>query len=431
MSAEVKKLRGGNWKPFLLQFYRLSFLCIIVLLIREHRTRLSIEADAPVTLTEARKIFSSAAQLETDPQKMGLHVLDDKGQRVGYILRTMPVSKSIIGYSGPTDTLIAFSPADKVVATKIRKSPDTFTHVGDVIGDPYFMNTWDGKSWTEVASMNLKKEGIEGVSGATLTSMAVAQSITHRLTRADSATASPPAIRIGLRDVGTVASLALALIISFTNLRGRTWLRRVFQVFVIFYVGFINGDLIAQTLLSGWAATGVAWRIAPAMALLVAAALLVPWTTRRPLYCQWICPHGAAQELVDRIRPKRFRIALPPGLSAGLLWLPPLLIALTIGVTMLVLPMDLASIEPFDAYVFRRAGWATISIAIVGLIASLFIPMAYCKFGCPTGALLEFLRSHGRADHFARRDVVAALLVLLTALLYWQHGNVQALIAGL
>ena len=57
---------------------------------------------------------------------------------------------------------------------------------------------------------------------------------------------------------------------------------------------------------------------------------------------------------------------------------------------------DLAAIEPFDGFEFRVAGWATIVIFVVGLLVSLVSPMAYCRFGCPTGAVLNFLRF--RAD---------------------------------
>ena len=45
------------------------------------------------------------------------------------------------------------------------------------------------------------------------------------------------------------------------------------------------------------------------------------------------------------------------------------------------------------------------------LIASLLAPQAYCKYGCPTGKLLELVRSHGRADRFNRRDAAAVPLL--------------------
>lgn len=55
-----------------------------------------------------------------------------------------------------------------------------------------------------------------------------------------------------------------------------------------------------------------------------------------------------------------------------------------------------------------------------------FIPLAYCKYGCPTGALLEFVRSHGKADHFGRRDLAAALLLGLIYVCIQQYAPLQS-----
>jgi hypothetical protein len=92
---------------------------------------------------------------------------------------------------------------------------------------------------------------------------------------------------------------------------------------------------------------------------------------------------------------------------------------------MLNLPFNLAAIEPFDAYIIHTAGVTTIAIAIGGLIAAAFVPMAYCKYGCPTGALLSFMRSHGKADGFGRKEIAAGLLVLLTIALYMRFDSIH------
>jgi len=54
------------------------------------------------------------------------------------------------------------------------------------------------------------------------------------------------------------------------------------------------GDLLSLALLAGLGAA-MLYRgaTAPSVVLLVAVALLVPWATRRQIYCQHICPHGA------------------------------------------------------------------------------------------------------------------------------------------
>jgi len=90
-------------------------------------------------------------------------------------------------------------------------------------------------------------------------------------------------------------------------------------------------------------------------------------------------------------------------------------------VTMLGWKFDLSKLEPFDAYnvLLSSIGWIAVAIAGVGLIASLSVPMAYCKFGCPTGALLDFARVRGSLDHFSRGDLAAAVLVVLAAALFW------------
>ncbi len=88
-------------------------------------------------------------------------------------------------------------------------------------------------------------------------------------------------------------------------------------------------------------------------------------------------------------------------------------------VVVLPLNFDLASLEPFDAYVIRSAGVATIAVAGIGLLAAVSVPKAYCKYGCPTGALLEFVRARGPGDKFGKRDVAAGLLLAGAFAMRW------------
>ena len=62
------------------------------------------------------------------------------------------------------------------------------------------------------------------------------------------------------------------------------------------------------------------------------------------------------------------------------------------------LALDIVDIEPFDAWTIGFAGMASAVIAVIGIGASIFSPMAYCRYGCPTGSLLQFLRLE-RAQH--------------------------------
>ena len=391
----------------------------IAWILREHAVRTRVESLRPLTVGEVQPLFPAAVRLEIDEsERGGWQVLGAAGARLGYVLQTAPVSDPLVGYRGWTNTLVAFDAALHVVGVRIRASQDTVEHVDDIKKDRSFLKTWNGRSWDEVAGRTSAEEGIEGVSGASMTSLALAEGIVRRLRAANTAVAQGPVpFRFGIRDVGLALVVAMGTVLAFTGTQGRRWLRRSFQVLVIVYLGFINADLLAQTLFVGWAQNGVPWRTAPGLVLMLAAALLLPWATGRPLYCQHLCPHGHAQELLARVAPKRWRMALPKNLAAGLRWLPVLTLGFIVIVVMLVLPHDLAATEPFDAYAIRAAGWATIAIAVAGLIAACFVPMAYCHYGCPTGALLNFIRSHGRSDRFGRREIAALCLVLLALVL--------------
>jgi polyferredoxin len=68
-----------------------------------------------------------------------------------------------------------------------------------------------------------------------------------------------------------------------------------------------------------------------------------------------------------------------------------------------------ASLEPFEVW---SAGFYAVlpaTILSIGLLAAVFLPQAYCHYGCPTGAMLKFL-THSPGD-FTRRDFIAAALV--------------------
>jgi hypothetical protein len=76
--------------------------------------------------------------------------------------------------------------------------------------------------------------------------------------------------------------------------------------------------------------------------------------------------------------------------------------------------VDLSSWEPFHAYLFRIASWASIAAALATLAISAFIPMGYCRMGCPTGRLLDYLRRTSKSHRIGLADYMALLLLAVT-----------------
>lgn len=419
-------------KQFALQLYRFAVLAAIVWLVRDLAVQQRTHGESPIMVDEIRDLLPGAARLRPDSSaRDGLFVLDRNERELGYVVRTQPQCQHIIGYCGVTDALVVLDRDWKIVGVRVHASEDTKDHVRDVVVDRKFLKKWNGLTWDAAADLDLKAAGIEGVSGATMTSMAIAESVKARLQANRGEIMAAPKFRVGWRDVGIVIVLGCAALLAFGPTQWRQRWRRPYQVALIVYLGFISGDLLAQALAVGWARGGVPWSTAPGLLLLAAAALLVPWTTRKPFYCQHVCPHGAAQELIGRWRPKRWQVRLPAGAVRGLELLPAALLCFVLVLGAMAVPFDFAGLEPFDAYLVRSAGWATIAVAVVGLVASAFVPQAYCRFGCPTGALLNFVRARGETDRFSLRDSAALGFLAVALALHVYYVPLIKLVKGL
>ncbi len=397
--------------------FRLTAVLGIGWMIHAHSIRVSAQGARPIRISEVREFLPEAHDLTVDgtSARGGFHVVDQRRARIGYAVRTMPFSRNVRGYSGPSDVLMVFDADAKLAGLAIRHSYDTPSHVEDVAKDYRFMERWNGQTWAELAGQTK----IHGVSGATRTSEAVAKSVKFRAGaglgqkpgNAGISTFSPR-----FHDAALVllagAGIALAFWRKPALQRRKTWIHAAMVV----YLGVLSGDLLAQSLLTGWMERGLPWREVPGLVILAAAAFAVPWATGHPVYCTHICPHGHLQRWLMKLIPAS-KLRLHRDVRWSLAALPGLLLTTVLVVVFLRLPIDLAGIEPFDAWLIRGAGVATIAVAVVSLIFSAFVPMGYCRFGCPTGLLLNLVKKEPGGFH--RRDFWLLALLLLAVWLYF------------
>jgi NosR/NirI family nitrous oxide reductase transcriptional regulator len=388
----------------------------------------SLKFPEPPRLEDVRLLYSEAAKVEPDGDSTIVwNVLGPDDAEIGKLLRASPAADNNVGYQGPTDVLIAVDKQFVVTGIAVGVSYDNEPYVGYVRQDEYFRKLFNGRDQSSLATID--GNTVEGVSGATMTSQSVARSLqltaqtfvdeenareaAEQKQRSASAESSNGVASgrgvISLRDVSTIVMTLFGVVLGLTHLRGRRWLRITYQVVVICWLGLMNGDMVSQALLLGWAQSGIPWQNALGLSLLTVAALLVPISTGRNVYCAQICPHGAVQQLVRRRLP--WQAKLSPRILAGLRYLPLLLIMWVMAIGLLHLPFSPVDIEPFDAWLWSIAGVATIVVAVSGLVASLFVPMAYCRFGCPTGAVLDYIGGGGKS--WNRRDTFVLVLVLI------------------
>ncbi len=373
----------------------------------------------PITLDHLKPLFDGVDSFN-QTRSHELEVLDAGGRTLGYAIRTSPAADNEIGYQGPNDVLIALSPERTVSGIALINSYDNEPYVGYVREDYGFPTLFNELTVQQLSQLDLKEAEIEGVAGATMTSMGIARSLIiaatqHQKPLPESRGSDLQTLKLTPRDAGTIGVTIAALVIGLSSLRGRKRIRIAFQIVLIGYLGLINGDMVSQALLVGWARNGVPVTTSIGLVALTVAAFIVPVFAGRNIYCSHLCPHGAVQQILRNRLP--WKVKLTKRVRRGLRLIPALLLVWVVVVGVGGFAFSLVDIEPFNAWVFRIAGWATIAIAVIGLVASLFVPMAYCRFGCPTGALLEFTRTNRGSSGITPRDWLALLCVLLGAAL--------------
>ncbi len=203
--------------------------------------------------------------------------------------------------------------------------------------------------------------------------------------------------------VTMLVSLALVLLFQESIVRRkRVWLigRMSFLAVTLFGLGWwLNGQLSVVQVVAFIHSllTGFRWEtflIEPVIFLLWSFVALGLLFWGRGVYCGWLCPFGALQELLNFAAQRLGvrQIAVPQALHERL-WM----IKYTAFVAILALSfysmhdaLVAAEVEPFKTAISLRMmrAWPFVVFVIAILAAGLFIERFYCRYLCPLGAAL-------------------------------------------
>lgn len=392
------------------------------------RSPRSLVFDEPLTLDDARRVFPEADLIVGDPVAL---VIDSNANQVGTLLRTGEFVDDEIGYQGPTEVLLGWTTEEKLLKPLLRDSFDNEPYVGYLPQEYSFWPAFTGKTVAELAVMDVQAEGVEGVSGATMTSMAVAYSLPRVAQEIQTAGGlrhwtdppKPPGwIQRKLRsihwspaDIATLGLLVLLVVLSRTHRMRKKWIRKIWLMAVVVVLGLWSGNLISLSLIAGWATSGVSWYLAIGLVAVMAVSMVAPPLTRANPYCNQLCPHGALQQLVRPGHSSKRRWKMPMRWQKIIANIPALTLAIAYLFLLLRPSTDVSHAEPFHAYLWGIASWSAIGFAIATIAFSAFVPMGYCRLGCPTGRLIEHVRLKSNGGEWSRLDWGASGLLIIAS----------------
>lgn len=393
----VKRQRKGFWA-------RLLSLVVVVLIL----AAAAILRDGRILGHDLREAHEAKA-LKNDT----LEVTPDGV----FVVNTKPLAKDVQGYGGPVPLKIHIKDG-RVAAVEAEpnaESPDFFNRAKELL------NHWQNKSVDEALA-----EEVDAVSGATFSSRAIIANMQRGLAYAKQhgqwgedgsvgalgtsaspieggsagalGTSAPPIVGSVSNSVGAhgtsipsivalIAVLLGAVVPLFYNNRRLHLVQLAVNVVVL---GLWTGTFVSYTLFLRIFAGGVSLSAIGALAaplLMLIVALIYPLVGRSGHYCANICPFGSAQELAGKLSRRKLRI------TPRVLKLLSVLRNLLWGVLMALLLTGTCTAwidyELFTAFLYSSASVWVIVLAALFLVLSVWVPRPYCRFVCPTGALVK------------------------------------------
>jgi len=290
------------------------------------------------------------------------------------------------GWGGPLETATVIGKAGKIEDVLVLGHKETPTFYKSLVSQRFF------KQFSEkTLSAPLRiGEDVDAVGGATVSSKAFAKAArqgAHWAGRHEyglKIEERPEQWQIGAKEVVLLVLYAVVLLGAIKKFSG---LRKIVLLFSLGFIGFYMNSPIS---VSNFAAILLGYFPSvyeqPFWWLLVVGTLLLTVVYGRNLYCSWICPFGALQELLTLMGGVRLRLSKKIIRAANssvyfFFWLALMIAFLTSNPA-------LAAYEPFATlFGFKGSGvqWYLVSVAVIG---SFLIPRFWCRFFCPAGAFL-------------------------------------------
>ncbi len=296
------------------------------------------------------------------------------------IINSTTLASDIIGFGGKTPVKLHVKDG---IITHIETLANAETpSFWEQLVDAKFLTQWDNTPIEEAATMQ-----VNAISGATYSSVALAGNVQRAAQYAADVQASSasPFSNITISTIAGQLVIILGAIITLGKFRNK-WLITTQLILNVLVLGLWCGSFLSLSTFVAWVSNGVNLSLSLVTFSMFIVIVIMPLFNRNGSYCHIYCPLGSAQELVGRI-PSR-KIKLSPATNKILNQLRYYILLILLFIMWLGLGFELMNYELFSAFIFTSASNVVLVLAAIVLILSSMIQRPYCRFICPTGALI-------------------------------------------
>lgn len=357
---------------------------IVNIIVNRFKEKKETKCEFCLTVDDIKSQFPKAGDLALKDTSL-YYVYDNQGQEIGKILNTSPYSDGIIGYGGTIPLMIFLDKENKIISVVACENRETPNFLNDII-KKRFLELWNGLTPEQVIDKQ-----VDAISGATLSSKAIIQSVQLRMS-IFSRQEQPKKCwdwNLFVRQICVLIIVTMALICFFKPKKTKT-LRLITLLLSVVILGFWTNSLLSLALFYNWLTNGIPYVLQIPIIVIALLAILLPLITNKSFYCQYLCPFGALQEFAGNINMQKVKISAK--LFKVIRIIRKFILLAIIIIVALGVGLNLLYVEPFLAFHWQSVGFGMATFAVVILIASVFIRRPWCSFLCPIGLLLEMIR---------------------------------------
>ncbi|MFW5696733.1 MAG: FMN-binding protein [Phototrophicaceae bacterium] len=338
------------------------------------------------------KVLPNVERVERSGSLFTGYATDENGTEtvIGYAM-----AASATGYGGPLAMMVGTDPTGTIIGVSViehRETPNFFRQ----LERQGFYEQFAGADYTQRL---LVGDDLDGVSGATLSAEAVAQSI-RQATRSIASSAvdgavlppDPRPIRFGAPEATLIALFVVSFLLHRLKRRPtiKKWGRWAILLTGLIVLGFIfNKPLTLANVIALISGYWPDWQTNLYWFLLLGGVIVVTSIQGKNPYCSWFCPFGAAQEVLGTI--SGAKAYQPRKLYSKLRWVQRSLAFTAIALGLALRQPGAASYEPFGTLFNLEGSWPQWVLLILVLFGSLIVYRPFCNYLCPLDPVVDYI----------------------------------------